>query len=160
MVLHCRNMPLILRYLLSEHHIGIFNSVNKTRDSKRLQKWTGKSFLFMSACTLVQVHGEGCLCCCVGARFYVCLWNCGRWRSHCHSTRWHLSEYGAVVEWCWQEKTEEFEEKSVPVPLCPSKIPLGLPWELTRVSTVRSRRLTDVLRHGGGRARYNILQYT
>jgi hypothetical protein len=33
---------------------------------------------------------------------------------------------GARVEWNWQGKPEELEEKPVPVPLCPPQIPLGL----------------------------------
>jgi hypothetical protein len=47
----------------------------------------------------------------------------------------------ATVEWYWQEKTEELEEKPVPVPLCPPRIPHGLTRVRIRASAVRGRRL-------------------
>jgi hypothetical protein len=42
-------------------------------------------------------------------------------------SRWHMSEYGAAVEWYWQAKTEGLGEKPVPVPLCPPQIPVDCP---------------------------------
>jgi hypothetical protein len=52
----------------------------------------------------------------------------------------HFNE--AQVEWNWQGKTEIFERKPVPVPLCPPQIPHGLTRNRTRASAVRGRRLT------------------
>jgi hypothetical protein len=46
-----------------------------------------------------------------------------------HCSTWY--EYGALVEWYLQGKTEELKEKSVLVPLYPSQIP----YELTQVQT-------------------------
>jgi hypothetical protein len=46
------------------------------------------------------------------------------------------------VEWNWQVKTKELEEKPVPVPLCPPQIPHGLTRDRTRASAVGGRRLT------------------
>jgi hypothetical protein len=43
----------------------------------------------------------------------------------------------AMVEWHRQNKTEEFGEKLVPVPLCPVQILHWLIWERTRLSAVR-----------------------
>jgi hypothetical protein len=40
----------------------------------------------------------------------------------------------------WQGKTEELEEKPVPVPLCPPQIPCGLTW----ASIVRGWQLTTI----------------
>jgi hypothetical protein len=48
----------------------------------------------------------------------------------------------ATVEWYWQGKTEELEERPVPVALCPPQIPHGLTRARTRDSAVRGRRLT------------------
>jgi hypothetical protein len=48
-----------------------------------------------------------------------------------------IYEYG---EPWWNDtdrKTEELREKPVPVPLCPTQIPLELTWAQTRASTVR-----------------------
>jgi hypothetical protein len=39
-------------------------------------------------------------------------------------------------------KTEELEKKPALVPLCPPQISHGPPWERTRVSAMRSHRLT------------------
>jgi len=36
------------------------------------------------------------------------------------------NEYGTLVEWYWQGKTEVLGEKPVPVPLCPPHISDGL----------------------------------
>jgi hypothetical protein len=36
--------------------------------------------------------------------------------------------YGALVEWCWQQKIEILWEKLVPVPVRPPQIPHGLSW--------------------------------
>jgi hypothetical protein len=40
-----------------------------------------------------------------------------------------MNEYGAAAQWYWHGKTEGLGEKPVPVPLCPTQIPHGLPWE-------------------------------
>jgi hypothetical protein len=48
-------------------------------------------------------------------------------------------EQGSLVKEYWQERTEEFGEVSVPVPLCPPKIPDELP--RCRTSMVRRWRL-------------------
>jgi hypothetical protein len=50
--------------------------------------------------------------------------------------------WGATVEWYWQGKTKELEEKPVPVLLCLPQIPHELTRERTRASAVRGRRLT------------------
>jgi hypothetical protein len=52
-----------------------------------------------------------------------------------------ISEYGAMVEWKLTGKTEMFEQKPTLLPLCPSQIPHGLPWNWTLLRSVRSRRL-------------------
>ena len=36
-----------------------------------------------------------------------------------------MDEYGAMVEWYWQGKTEVMGENPVPVPLCPPQIPVN-----------------------------------
>ena len=38
-------------------------------------------------------------------------------------------EYGVLVEWYWQAKTEILGQKPVPVPLCPLQIPYGFDLE-------------------------------
>jgi hypothetical protein len=53
-----------------------------------------------------------------------------------------MSEYGAAVEQYRQEKTEELEEKPVPVPLGPPQISPGLTWERIRASAVKVELLT------------------
>jgi hypothetical protein len=53
-----------------------------------------------------------------------------------------MSEYRAVVKWYWQQKTEAFGEKPVPVPRFPPQIPRGLTWTWSRASAVRSRGIT------------------
>jgi hypothetical protein len=53
-----------------------------------------------------------------------------------------IYEYGALVEWCWQGKTEEPREKPVSAPLRPPQIPRGLTRVWTRVSAVRNQRLS------------------
>jgi hypothetical protein len=45
------------------------------------------------------------------------------------------------MEWHWQRKSEELEEKPDPLPLCPTQIPHGLTWARTRASMVRGWRL-------------------
>jgi hypothetical protein len=55
---------------------------------------------------------------------------------------WMIHEYGALMEWYWQGKTEELGEKPVPVPLCPPQIPHGLTRLRTQASAVGGRRLT------------------
>jgi len=54
--------------------------------------------------------------------------------------RWAKYENGALVEWCWQEKTEVVGESPVPLPLCPPQIPHGL--NQTGASALRNRRLS------------------
>jgi hypothetical protein len=70
------------------------------------------------------------------------------WRKTLYSVggRW-MNEYGALVEWYWQGKTEVLGEKTVPVPLCPPQISHRLTWDRTLASAVSGRRLT-VLTHG------------
>jgi hypothetical protein len=53
-----------------------------------------------------------------------------------------MSEYGAVVEWYWQGKTEEHGEKPFPETLFPPQISHGLTSARTRPSAARSRLLT------------------
>jgi hypothetical protein len=53
-----------------------------------------------------------------------------------------MNEYGALVEWYWQGKTEVMGGKPVTVPLCPPQISHGLTWDGTLVSAVRGRQLT------------------
>jgi hypothetical protein len=48
----------------------------------------------------------------------------------------------ARVEWWWEGKTEDLEDKPVPLPLCSSHISNGLTRARTRFSAVRGRRLT------------------
>jgi hypothetical protein len=52
--------------------------------------------------------------------------NCGHQRAYCSSPRL-IWVWRATVEWCWQGKTRELGNKPVPVPLCPTQIPHGLP---------------------------------
>ena len=63
-----------------------------------------------------------------------------------------MSEYGVMVEWYWQGKTEVLgekhytddstEENPVPVPFCPPQIPRGLAWGGTQAFAVKNRQLT------------------
>jgi hypothetical protein len=57
------------------------------------------------------------------------------------SRRW-TNLYPALVEWCWQRKTEDLWEKPVVIPLCPPQIPHGLAWDWSWVSAARGRQLT------------------
>ena len=59
-------------------------------------------------------------------------------------------EYGALVEWYWEGKTEVREEKHIPVPLCPSHISRGLTLDRTRPST-----MTNHLSHEHLKVRIN-----
>jgi len=34
-----------------------------------------------------------------------------------------MNEYGALMEWCWERKTEVLREKSISMPLCQPQIP-------------------------------------
>lgn len=56
--------------------------------------------------------------------------------------RWHISEYGATVEWYWQGKTKKLGKRPVPVPLYPPHIPHGVTWVRSWASMVRNWRLT------------------
>jgi hypothetical protein len=51
----------------------------------------------------------------------------------------------ATVEWYWQGKTEELEEKPDPMPLCPPQVQHGL--TLKRASAARDRRLIATAEH-------------
>ena len=60
-----------------------------------------------------------------------------------------LNDYGALLEWYWQEKMEvlwekpdPYSEKSDPVPCCPLQIPNGLSWDPTGVFMVRGEQQT------------------
>jgi hypothetical protein len=53
-----------------------------------------------------------------------------------------MNEYGALVEWYWQGKTEVLGEKPVTVPLFPPQIWNEVAWDRTRFSAVWDRRLT------------------
>jgi hypothetical protein len=59
-----------------------------------------------------------------------------------------IYEYGATVEWYWQEKLKELWQKPVPVLLCPPRIPHALTRARTRASAVRRRRLIAWAWHG------------
>jgi hypothetical protein len=65
-----------------------------------------------------------------------------RWGETVFIPQINTSEYGAAVEWYWQGKTEGLGEKPVPVPLCMTQIPHGLPLERTRAPEVRYQQLT------------------
>jgi hypothetical protein len=53
-----------------------------------------------------------------------------------------IHEYGAMMEWYWQEKTKELGGKPVSMLFCPPQIPHGLPLAWTQASAVRGKRLT------------------
>jgi len=55
--------------------------------------------------------------------------------------RWVKYENGALVEWCWQEKTEVLGGSPIPVSLCPPQTPHGL--NRTGACSLRSCRLTS-----------------
>ena len=46
------------------------------------------------------------------------------------------------MEWSWHEDKEVLGEEPQPVPLCASQVLRGLPWNQTRTSRLRDRRLT------------------
>jgi hypothetical protein len=50
-----------------------------------------------------------------------------------------INDYGTLVEWYWQGKTEVLREKPVPVPLCAAQILRGLTWDRMRASAVGDR---------------------
>jgi hypothetical protein len=72
----------------------------------------------------------------------LCLWTAANNSPLVHSPG-DIWTWGAMVEWYWQGKTEELEEKAIPVPLCPPQIPYGLTRARARASTMRSRRQTE-----------------
>jgi len=51
------------------------------------------------------------------------------------------SEYGAFVEWYWQDKTEVLGDKPAPVPLPVPQISHGLNWDRIRSSAMRGSDL-------------------
>jgi hypothetical protein len=53
-----------------------------------------------------------------------------------------MNVYGAMVEWYWQEDTQELTEKPVPMSLCPPQIARRLVWGSNTISAVRSHCLT------------------
>jgi hypothetical protein len=55
---------------------------------------------------------------------------------------WDIWVWRATVEWYWQGKTKELEERPVPMPLCPPQIPHGLTRTRNRASGLRGQRLT------------------
>jgi hypothetical protein len=71
------------------------------------------------------------------------VWQCAAW-SELSPTSWGGDRWvwsnGDMIY--WQGKTEELEEKPVPVPLRPPQILHGLTWARTRPSAVRGQRLT------------------
>jgi hypothetical protein len=76
----------------------------------------------------------------------------GRKLAHFSLPRTYTSEYGAVVEWYQQGKTERLWGKPIPVPFRTPQIPHKLPWARTWVSAAR---LTPELSHG--RLKMNII---
>jgi hypothetical protein len=68
------------------------------------------------------------------------------WTAATNGPVFHLPDdiwvWRATVEWYWQGKTEELEEKPVPVPFYPPQIPHDLSRALTQAFVVRGRRLT------------------
>jgi hypothetical protein len=53
------------------------------------------------------------------------MWSTGRGTLYSVCGRW-ISEYGAVVKWCWKGKTKVLGEEPLPVPLRPPKIRHGM----------------------------------
>jgi hypothetical protein len=49
----------------------------------------------------------------------------------------------ATAEWYWKRKNEEFGEKHIPVPLCPSKTDIDCTRAQTRTYAVKGRRPTE-----------------
>ena len=58
--------------------------------------------------------------------------------------QWQTDEYGALVEWQWERKTEVHGGKTAPEPLCPPQISNALSWDRTQDSTAQ-RHLTSKL---------------
>ena len=58
---------------------------------------------------------------------------------------WWMNEYGAMVEWYWQGKTETLEQKSVWVSLCPPQIPHWQAWDRTRLSIVTAKSTNHLI---------------
>jgi hypothetical protein len=83
---------------------------------------------------IVHVHVDG---------VRRCLWTAATNRPIVHPPGdMVIYEYGVTVEWYWQGKAEDLEEKSVPAPLCLPKIPFELTRVRTRATPVRGLHLT------------------
>jgi hypothetical protein len=67
-------------------------------------------------------------------------WSTGRKTLYSVGGRW-MNEYGALVEWYWQGKTELLGEKPVPVQLYPPQISQVLARDRPQASEVSSRPL-------------------
>jgi len=63
-------------------------------------------------------------------------WSAGRKTLYSVGGRW-MDEYGALVEWYWQGKTEVLGENPVTVSLCPPQIPQSV---LASISILHSER--------------------
>ena len=59
----------------------------------------------------------------------------------------NMNEWEVLLQWHWQEKTNTFRGKPVPVPLCPPKIPQGLLWDGIMATTVKGQQ-KNCLSHG------------
>jgi len=75
-------------------------------------------------------------------------WSTGRKTLYSVGGRW-MNEYGAMVEWYWQGKTEVLGEKKiiqrgwfVPVPLCPKEISQPPSGNKPRPPNIKSTRTT------------------
>jgi hypothetical protein len=69
-------------------------------------------------------------------------WSTGRKTLYSVGGRW-MNEYGAMVEWYWEGKTEVLREKPVPVQLFPPQILHGQDWHWNWVSMTIDRLLTS-----------------
>ena len=78
---------------------------------------------------------------------------------------WYNNQYPALVEWCWQQKTEALRGQYVTVSLCQSQIPYGLGrdrtvgyvvtgrWLFTSYITVGTSQWPSGLKRGSAAAR-------
>jgi hypothetical protein len=82
--------------------------------------------------------------------------NCSHQQAYCSSPRWYMSMVNQD-KWCWQDKTEELEEKPVPMPLCTPHISHGLAWAWTRASVARV--MTNCLSYGMAFFLHNPVSY-
>jgi len=63
-------------------------------------------------------------------------WSAGRKTLYSVGGRW-MDEYGAMVEWYWQAKTEVFGQKPALLPHYLQQISHRIPWDWTSSSMVR-----------------------